>query len=94
MDEQPEEVLHGIGLMDHSITSEYRIFGPPGTGKTSSLTHLIECAVNRFGANSVLATSFSKAAAAELVGKNAMLDSGTSGRCIRIVIALRKADDR
>jgi hypothetical protein len=29
-----EEALSAIGDRDHSITAEYRIFGPPGTGKT------------------------------------------------------------
>ena len=65
-----EEALGAIGERDHSITAEYRIFGPPGTGKTTNLTRQIRRAVNRFGKDSVLVTSFSRAAAAELAGQD------------------------
>lgn len=46
---------------------EYRIFGPPGTGKTSYLSKQIHEAVRRYGPENVIAASFTKAAAAELV---------------------------
>ena len=65
-----EEALSAIGERDHSITAEYRIFGPPGTGKTNNITRQIRRAVDRFGKNSVLVTSFSRAAAAELAGQD------------------------
>ncbi|HLC43382.1 MAG TPA: UvrD-helicase domain-containing protein, partial [Methylomirabilota bacterium] len=68
--EQTSGTLEGIGQQDHSATSEYRIFGPPGTGKTTNLTRQIRRAVDRFGADSVLVTSFSRAAAAELAGRD------------------------
>ena len=51
-------------------TREYRVFGPPGTGKTTYLSRQIRRAVERFGPSSVLITSFSKAAAAELAGRD------------------------
>ena len=51
-------------------TREYRVFGPPGTGKTTYLSRQIRRAVERFGSGSVLITSFSKAAAAELAGRD------------------------
>jgi DNA helicase-2/ATP-dependent DNA helicase PcrA len=70
MDDQTTERLDGIGMQDHSVTAEYRIFGPPGTGKTSSLTRQIQRAVDRFGDSSVLVTSFSKATAAELTSRD------------------------
>ncbi|MBI4479391.1 MAG: ATP-dependent helicase [Acidobacteria bacterium] len=70
MNEQTSGTLEGIGQQDHSATSEYRIFGPPGTGKTTNLTRQIRRAVERFGADSVLVTSFSRAAAAELAGRD------------------------
>ena len=51
-------------------TREFRIFGPPGTGKTTNLTRQIRRAVDRYGPQSVLVTSFSRAAAAELAGRD------------------------
>ncbi len=74
-----EEELDKIGERDHSLTNEYRIFGPPGTGKTTSLTRQIRKATNRFGEDSVLATSFSKSAAAELSSNNLPLKSDLVG---------------
>jgi DNA helicase-2/ATP-dependent DNA helicase PcrA len=56
----------GIGRQDHSITNEYRIVGPPGTGKTTHTSDRVRRAVERYGPDSVWVTSFSRAAAAEL----------------------------
>src|SRR5665213_3012113 len=74
-----EEALNAIGERDHSITGEYRIFGPPGTGKTTNLTRQIRRAVERFGKDSVLVTSFSRAAAAELAGQDLPVSSDRVG---------------
>lgn len=62
--------IEDIGRRDHEVTSEYRLYGSPGTGKTTSLTRQIRRAVDKFGADSVLVTSFSRAAAAELAGRD------------------------
>lgn len=62
--------IEQIGQQDHSVTSEYRIFGPPGCGKTTSLARQIRRAVDRYGPDGVLVTSFSRAAAAELTGRD------------------------
>jgi len=75
MNEQLTE-LDGIGLGDHSVTTEYRVFGPPGTGKTTNLTRHIQQASRRFGNDRVMVTSFSKAAVAELSG------GGVEASCI------------
>jgi DNA helicase-2/ATP-dependent DNA helicase PcrA len=48
---------------------EHQIFGPPGTGKTTTLSRWIERAVKAFGSTEVILTSFTKAAATELVSR-------------------------
>jgi hypothetical protein len=52
MFEKAAGTLEMIGLRDRFLTSEYRIFGPPGTGKTRSATRHIRRAVDRFSVNS------------------------------------------
>jgi len=74
-----EEALSAIGHRDHSVTAEYRIFGPPGTGKTTNLARQIRHAVELFGEASVLVTSFSRAAAAELAGQDLPISSDHVG---------------
>jgi superfamily I DNA/RNA helicase len=49
--------------------SEARVFGGPGTGKTTALTKHIERAAAKYGGENVLVTSFTRAAAAELAGR-------------------------
>jgi DNA helicase-2/ATP-dependent DNA helicase PcrA len=67
--ERASGTLEEIGKQDHSITSEYRIFGPPGTGKTTTIAAQVPRAIERYGPNSVLITSFSRTAAAELADR-------------------------
>jgi len=50
-------------------TTEVRIWGSPGCGKTTFLTRQIANAAEKFGPEEVLVTSFTKAAAAELAGR-------------------------
>lgn len=49
---------------------EYRVFGPPGTGKTARLSTQIARAAESKGSDGVLVASFTKAAATELAGRN------------------------
>jgi DNA helicase-2/ATP-dependent DNA helicase PcrA len=77
--EQATGTLEQIGERDHSVTSEYRIFGPPGTGKTTNLSRQIRRAVDRYGPGSVLVTSFSRTAAAELTGRDLPIDPDRIG---------------
>jgi len=65
---QPDEIHDHAEHADAEVR-EYRIFGPPGTGKTTNLSRQVHRAAERFGTNSVLVTSFSKAAATELAGR-------------------------
>ena len=51
-------------------SNEIRIFGPPGTGKTTTLTGLIATACRDYGSEGVLVTSFTRTAARELVSRN------------------------
>jgi DNA helicase-2/ATP-dependent DNA helicase PcrA len=77
--ERATGILDGIGQQDHSITSEYWIVGPPGTGKTTSTSAQVQRAVKKYGANSVLVTSFSRAAAAELASCNLPINPDNLG---------------
>src|SRR5580704_17121633 len=74
MDEKMVESLETIGRQDHSNSNEYQIFGPPGTGKTTSATRQIHRAADRFGDSSVMVTSFTRAAAIELTGRDVPID--------------------
>lgn len=49
--------------------SEFRVYGPPGTGKTTYLSRQIRRAADKYGAESVLVGSFTRAAAAELISR-------------------------
>jgi len=55
------------------MTKIFRILGPPGTGKTTYLTKEIKTVTEKYGAHNVIVSSFTKAAAAELAGKNMSL---------------------
>ncbi len=62
--------LEGIGKRDHGVTTEYQMFGPPGTGKTWSLADQAERAAKAHGPNKLLVTSFSRSAAAEITDRH------------------------
>lgn len=49
---------------------EYRIFGPPGTGKTTYLTRQVHNAASSHGSREIVVCSFTRAAAAEIAGRN------------------------
>lgn len=50
--------------------TEYRIFGPPGTGKTTTVSRLVTQACKEYGSEYVLAASFTRTAARELVQRD------------------------
>jgi DNA helicase II / ATP-dependent DNA helicase PcrA len=66
INEQATGTVDGIGKQDHSYCAEYWIVGPPGTGKTTTISRQVNRAAREFGSSAVLVTSFSRAAAAEL----------------------------
>src|SRR5688572_30492161 len=49
---------------------EYRVIGPPGTGKTSWLTTQVAHAAEKYGANKIIVCSLTRAAAAVVAGRN------------------------
>lgn len=52
----------------------FRIIGPPGTGKTASLTRQISAAVQKYGRDGVVVASFTNTAAQELASRNSGMD--------------------
>jgi DNA helicase-2/ATP-dependent DNA helicase PcrA len=48
------------------LENEHRVFGPPGTGKTTYLAKQIERAAEKHGAENIIVASYTKTAAAEL----------------------------
>lgn len=58
---------------------EHRVFGPPGTGKTSWLERLVNRGAKRYGRSAVMVTSFSKTAANQVAGRNTQIDKDCIG---------------
>ena len=50
--------------------NETRVFGPPGTGKTTYTSKQITYAAEQFGAENILVASFTRAAAKELISRD------------------------
>lgn len=58
---------------------ETRVFGPPGTGKTTYATKCISEAAEKFGAKNILVASFTKTAAKELVSREQAISNEQIG---------------
>ena len=55
------------------------VLGPPGTGKTTRLAERINAAANKFDAESIIACSFTRAAAKEIAGRDTVLPNENVG---------------
>lgn len=53
---------------------EFRMFGPPGTGKTTQISAYVKDAVMKHGSANIMVASFTKAAALELTGRHLPVD--------------------
>lgn len=81
--------------------SEFRVMGPPGTGKTTYLAGQVAAAADRYGPSQVFVASFTRAAAAELASRGLPLPPERIGtlhaHCYRALgsptIAEGKADE-
>lgn len=61
------------------MAAEDRIIGPPGTGKTTALARALKWNADQVGPDLVIAISHTRAAAAELAGRDTTLPSGNVG---------------
>jgi DNA helicase II / ATP-dependent DNA helicase PcrA len=48
---------------------EFRVFGPPGTGKTTYVSRQVQQAAKKFGKDNVIVASFTRTASAEIAGR-------------------------
>jgi DNA helicase-2/ATP-dependent DNA helicase PcrA len=51
------------------MAREFKVYGPPGTGKTTWLTKQSQIACDKFGSSGVVVSSLTRAAAAEIAGR-------------------------
>jgi DNA helicase-2/ATP-dependent DNA helicase PcrA len=88
-------VNEGENLKDGA---EARIWGPPGCGKTTYLSKQIERAAEKYGRGNVLVTSFTRAAAIELAGRNLPIPEENVGtlhaHCFRALRRRRIAEGK
>lgn len=61
------------------LRGEYRVFGPPGVGKTTYCARQVARAAERFGSDAVIVASFTRAAAREIGSRELPLDPGQCG---------------
>lgn len=89
VDEATRALLDRIGQEDHSITSEYAIFGVPGSGKTTAIEYLARREWERRGPKALLLASYTRAAAKELAGRHLPLAPDCVGtlhaHCYRVI---------
>lgn len=67
------------------MENEYRIFGPPGCGKTTYLCAQVNKAVEKHGPDALILASFTKTAAAELGGRNLPISHERVGTLLSLI---------
>lgn len=63
-----QQTLYDVRRQE-GVLQEFRLFGSPGTGKTTTMSAQINNAVTKHGSDRVVVASFTRTAAAELVGR-------------------------
>jgi superfamily I DNA/RNA helicase len=58
---------------------EFKVFGPPGCGKTTWTSKQVQKASEKYGSDSVIVASFTRTAATELAGRDLPLEKGQVG---------------
>ena len=85
---------YGVFIM----LNEYQIVGPPGCGKTTTLTRQIEHSTHEYGYDRVLVTSLTKTAAHELTDRVTTIDTRNIGTlhsvCYRLLDRPELAETR
>lgn len=59
--------------------NEVRVFGPPGTGKTTWMASSVRATARKRGSSKIVVGSFTRAAATEIAGRGLPLDRGNVG---------------
>lgn len=65
--------------MSEDVENEFRVFGPPGTGKTTWMAASVRATAKARGTSRIVVGSFTKTAAAEIAGRGLPIDQGQVG---------------
>lgn len=66
-------------LQEVFVGNEYRVFGPPGTGKTTYLARNIQDACSHYDSDGIMVASFTRAAAREIASRDITIPEDNIG---------------